>query len=293
MNLSGVLVALCTPFTEQGEVAFEEFERHLNFLVEGGVSGFVPCGTTGEGSTLRSSEREKLIHLCVKLARGRVLKVIAGCGTNDTESTIANVLSAHNLGAHAALIVTPYYNKPTQRGLLAHYHKVAEASPIPLILYNVPTRTGVNLSPDTAIELFEHPRIIGIKEASGESSQWLELSRRMDLSRRFLLAGDDDAFATVLGLGGHGTISAAANVIPEWMVKIEKAFAEKREASGFDLQKKLQPMIRALFLETNPAPAKAALRYLGQYSTDFVRLPLVTVTEETRRTVIQELKKLQ
>lgn len=284
LSLKGVFVASVTPFNENGSVNYPAFETHLRELVAAGVHGFVPCGTTGEGATLNTEEWRELVRLSVAIAREKNLKVVAGCGGNDSRKVAELMLQAADLGADAALVVTPYYNKPTARGLLAHYEFLTRQSELPIVLYNVPGRTNVSLSVDTVAELFQNPQIIGIKEASGQYGQWLALANRLNLREKFLLAGDDDAFAIVQAMGGCGIISAAANVLPTAFVKLWQLMERGEWTAAFQLQVKLFPLVKSLFLETNPAPAKFALSTMKRVE-NFVRLPLVPVTADTEQSI--------
>jgi len=288
----GVYVATVTPFTKNFEVDFEAYEGHNEFLLQSGVHGLVPCGTTGEGPTLNREERNKIIASAVKAAKTHSKKVIAGCGSNNTSIALQMIEEAAKSGAHAALVVTPYYNKPTQSGLIAHYKFLAEKSPLPIILYNVPGRTNVNISPETAYEIFQHPKIVGIKEASGNHAQWVALANKINLSEKSLLAGDDDAFATVFALGGVGIISATANVVPKKFVKLYELLKAGRAAEAFLLQTKLVPLIQTMFMETNPTPAKYAL-YAMKCMQNVVRLPLVPVSRDTEEKITAALKELE
>jgi 4-hydroxy-tetrahydrodipicolinate synthase len=292
MSFKGVFVATVTPFLEKlGEVDYQAFRDHLKWLRDSGVHGFVPCGTTGEGPCLNDSERNKLIEISCEEAKQNNLKVIAGCGSNSTSIALKMILEAKTVGAHAALVVTPYYNKPTQEGLLAHYQFLADKSPIPLILYHVPGRTNVTFQLPTLQKLFEHDNIVGIKEASGQHGFWMGMTQVLDWKTKSILAGDDDAFALIQQLGGKGIISATANVVPKAFVNLFE-LTEKSDWSGaFQLQKKLLPLIQAMFLETNPSPAKEALKILGKMENT-VRLPLVTVQTKTKENISHSLKGL-
>lgn len=292
MSFPGVHVAVITPFRLDDTLDIDAYERHLTWLSQNGVHGIVACGTTGEGSTLTNEERrmvlEKTRELCTRLE----LRFIVGAGTNSTATTIERVQEAKRFGAEAALVVTPYYNKPTQAGLSAHFKEVAEKGGLPILLYNVPGRTGVSLTPATTAELLRHPGIVGLKDASGQHTQWLNLAAATDFSKVSILSGDDDAFAFILALGGKGIISASANVAPLQFVKIYELATAGRWTEAFALQTKLQPLVRALFSETNPAPAKAALHRLGRCA-DRLRLPLVSVAESTRKEIEGALKGLE
>ncbi|MBI1859807.1 MAG: 4-hydroxy-tetrahydrodipicolinate synthase [Deltaproteobacteria bacterium] len=280
MRFEGVYVALVTPFDGSGCFDSSALSRHLSWLAGAGVAGFVPCGTTGEAPTLTEGERDEIILLSLGVARDRGLKVIAGCGSNSTEAARRQVLRARELGCDAALVVTPYYNKPTQPGLDAHYRCLADASDLPIVLYNVPSRTGVNLLPDTTRNLLLHPNIVGLKEASGIYGQWLELSNSVDWRERSWLAGDDDAFAVTMSLGGAGTISATANVIPRSFVELFSAAKAGNLADAFRIQRAIQGVVKAAFVESNPGPIKAALKMMARME-DGLRLPLVRPTAQS------------
>lgn len=280
----GVYTALVSPFTQDGKLDTAAFSKLLDRQANAGVAGFVPCGTTGENPTLTNSEWRKLIQLSVETAKKRKLQVIAGCGSNNTAEAIKLISEAFELGSDAALVVTPYYNKPTQSGLIAHYEAIAAKSPLPIFLYNVPGRTNVHLSFETVAHLFKNEKIIGIKEASGNHSHWIRLASELDIKNKALFAGDDDAFATLLALGGSGIISASANVAPERFVKIFNAALANDWVSAFATQKQLVPLIQSLFMETSPAPTKFALSALGQIENT-LRLPLVKGSPTCEQTV--------
>ncbi|NDC23204.1 MAG: 4-hydroxy-tetrahydrodipicolinate synthase, partial [Proteobacteria bacterium] len=237
-------------------------------------------------------ERKKLIEIATSCGQKLNKLVIAGCGGNSTASVLQSILEARDSGASAALVVTPYYNKPTQEGLLAHYFFLADHTPIPIVLYNVPSRTGVNLLPDTVAQLWNHPQIIGLKEATGNHSQWLELTSQSFQPNRFLLAGDDDAYATLAALGATGIISATANIAPAVFVKMGQLLECGNFKEAFLLQKRLLPLVRAVFSETNPAPLKYALNRMGR-GANCLRLPLVPVRPATQSILDQELKSLE
>ncbi len=274
MRYNGVHVALVTPFRSDGELDIDAYRSHVVRLAAAGVAGFVPCGTTGESAVLEDSERDRLLEATVDVAKTKGILVLAGCGSSSTRVSIAQVRRAREMGCDAALVVTPYYNRPTQAGLIQHYLSLADASDLPILLYNVPGRTGVNLSVESTRKLLAHPRIAGIKEASGNHSHWLELSSAVDWRERSWLAGDDDAFATTLSLGGSGIISATANWIPELFVAIGKLFSDGNVQGAFELQRSINPIVRAAFVESSPGPIKYGLRLMGSMS-ETLRLPLV------------------
>ena len=292
MDFKGVFVATVTPFlNKSGEVDFKVYKDHLNWLMASGVDGFVPCGTTGEGPCLSELERQKLIELSSEIAEPKKLKVIAGCASNATATVLKMILAAKEAGAHAALVVTPYYNKPTQEGLIAHYEFLADHSSIPLILYHVPGRTNVTFQLATLQKLFSHTNIIGIKEASGNHGFWMAMAEKLDWNTKSILAGDDDAFALIQQLGGKGIISATANIAPEFFVKIFQLTEAGDWAQAFKLQKKIYPLIQAMFSETNPSPIKYGLKLLNRMENN-VRLPLVTVLPKTEIRVSETMKAL-
>lgn len=291
MRYEGVYVASVTPFTKNADLDEQALAGHFEFLLQSGVDGLVPCGTTGEGPTLSKEERKKIIELSAKAAKNYSKKVIAGCGSNDTKASLKNIEEAATAGADAALVVTPYYNKPTQAGLIAHYQFLAERSPLPIVLYNVPGRTNVNIQVETAVEIFKHPKIVGIKEASGNHSQWVSLANKVNLKEKSLMAGDDDAFATIYALGGIGIISATANVVPKLFVKLFSLLKGGKPGEAFTLQAKLMPLIQSMFMETNPSPAKYAMASM-KCMENSVRLPLVPVTRKTEEAILVALKEL-
>jgi 4-hydroxy-tetrahydrodipicolinate synthase len=291
MRFEGVYVANVTPFEKTGELSERVLEKHLRWLAENGVQGFVPCGTTGEGSTLTYEERRKVIELALKIASEHKLKVVAGCNSNAPSVILKLIREAKDLGCDAALVVTPYYIRPTPHGLFAHFEYLANEGDFPLLLYNIPSRTGVNLSPDVSARLLRHPKIVGIKEASGQHVQWQSLANQVDLRERSLLAGDDDAFAPILALGGSGIISASANVVPREFVALYDLARQGKWEDAFQMQLRLFPLIRSLFLETNPSPVKRALSSMDRME-ETVRLPLVPVEEETAAAIRKALREI-
>ena len=291
MNLDGVFVATVSFFLNDRSLDLNSFEKHCDWLIESGVDGLVPCGTTGEGPTLLSEERKTLIKIAARSAAKKGKLVIAGCGGNNTQSVLGMLLEAKEAGAHAALVVTPYYNKPTQEGLIAHYQFLAQQNILPIILYNVPSRTGVNLLPETVNELWKTPQIIGIKEATGNHSQWLALCRNLPQTK-YLLAGDDDAFATLSALGARGIISASANIAPHKFVELYQLIKSDKWREAFLLQKQLLPLINSVFSETNPAPLKFALSFMKK-GANSLRLPLVSVRKETEKTIETQIAALE
>jgi 4-hydroxy-tetrahydrodipicolinate synthase len=277
LRLNGAMTALVTPFSG-GEVDLPGLTTLLEWQIEQGINGLVPCGTTGEAPTLSWEERLDVLAQCVKVASGRV-PVIAGTGTNNTEATIAFTCAAQAFGADAALIVTPYYNKPTQEGIYRHFEAIARKVRIPIIVYNVPARTGVDLLPETIERLARIPTIIGIKDATGDLSRPSPLSSA--LGPRFVQFSGHDA--TCFGfntMGGRGTISVVANVAPRLCVELHDACRAGDHHTARAIHHRLRPLIAALELESNPIPVKYALHLALGLSAD-VRLPLTPVQPET------------
>jgi 4-hydroxy-tetrahydrodipicolinate synthase len=271
MELRGIYTALVTPFKDY-DLDEEALKRLIEFQLAQKIDGIVPCGTTGESATLSYEEHERVIELTVKHVKGAV-PVIAGTGSNSTKETVELTAAAKNLGANLCLLTTPYYNKPTQEGLYRHYRKVAEEVDIPLILYNIPGRTGINMTPETIARLAEIPNIVGIKEASGSLVQVAEIFR-LTGGKFTILSGDDNLFLPIMSVGGVGVISVLSNILPSELKALYKAFLEEgsvRRAS--DLNARLMPLFQAMFIETNPIPVKESLYHMGMIEREF-RLPL-------------------
>jgi 4-hydroxy-tetrahydrodipicolinate synthase len=264
----GVTVALVTPF-KNGQVDYAKIEELVEWHVKQGTDCIVPCGTTGESPTLSHDEHDKVIEATVKAAKGRV-KVLAGTGSNATSEALRLTRHAAEAGADGALMVTPYYNRPTQEGLYRHYTAVAEAVDIPIVLYNVPSRTGSNLLPETIARLAEHKNIVGVKEASGSIDQTSEILSRCDVT---VLSGDDSLTLPIMSVGGKGVISVIANFMSRDVKAMVAAFDSGKIAEARDRHLKLFPVCRAMFVETNPIPVKAAMKMLGMINGE-VRLPL-------------------
>jgi len=282
----GLFPALVTPFKDD-RINLPVLRKLIADLAGKGVDGFVPLGTTGEVPTLSADERDQVISACVESA-GR-LPVIAGTGTNDTKATIERTKRAAQLGVSAALVICPYYNRPTQEGLFRHFLAVADASSIPLILYNIPGRTSVNLLPQTLERLAAHERIQAIKEASGNLDQISEMAVRCG-DRISILAGDDSLILPTLTCGGRGAISAAGNVLPSQLKEIMKLFFAGRVLEAVQTHLQIWPLLKALFIETNPIAIKEALNLMG-YDVGSVRLPLTPMSEAHREILKSELVK--
>lgn len=287
MKLKGIYTALVTPFS--GEVLDEKaFEKIVEWQISEGVDGIVPCGTTGEASTLSYEEHERVIELAVKVANKRV-PVIAGTGSNSTKETIELTQAAKDLGVDGALLVAPYYNRPSQDGLYRHFRTVAESVDLPMVLYNIPTRTGVNMLPDLVARLADVPNIIGIKEASGSLQQVADIFR-LTKGGFSIISGDDNLFLPMMSVGAAGVISVVSNVLPARMVALAKAFmAEANPQQARDIHMELSSIFQTLFIEVNPVPVKESLYYMGMIEDKTVRLPLSPLTDSSRATLLQVL----
>ncbi|HMI30324.1 MAG TPA: 4-hydroxy-tetrahydrodipicolinate synthase [Candidatus Limnocylindrales bacterium] len=282
----GLAVALVTPF-RNGAVDHDDLARLANHLVTGGVRALYPCGCTGEATSLTREERTQVIRTVIGAARGRAA-VIAGTGTALTSETIELSQDAIRAGADGIMVITPYSCKPTQEGLLAHYRSVADRVDRPMVLYNVPSRTGVSLLPETIAKLAEHPRIAAIKEASGSLDQASAIRSRCEMA---ILAGDDSLYLPLLAVGARGVVSVVGHLVPGEMNAIHGHAAAGRFAEAEAVHRKLTPLFRAMFLETNPGPMKHALMRLG-FTTGELRLPLVPVRPETAAAIDQTLERL-
>ena len=284
----GMATALVTPMNEQG-VDYEAFGRLIDFQIEQGINALVAVGTTGENATLEPWEQKEVIRFCVERTAGRV-PVIAGTGTNNTEHVLANTKAACEVGADAVLVVTPYYNKATQNGLIQHFTTVADASTVPVILYNVPGRTGCNLLPKTVAKLAQHPNIVAIKEATGNMAQMVELAARCgDLLD--IYSGEDALTVPFISMGAAGTISVLSNVVPKEATEMAQKALAGDFAAASKLQCKLLSLTNALFSEVNPIPAKAAVSAMG-FGEDYLRLPLTPMEDATRAVLYSEMRKL-
>lgn len=287
MTFRGAITALVTPF-RGGRFDEEAYRRHIDWQISQGIDGVVPCGTTGESATLTHEEHRRVIEVAIEEAKGRV-PVIAGTGSNNTAEAVALTLHAKKAGASAALLITPYYNKPTQAGLLAHYTKVAQEARFPFIVYNVPGRTGVNMLPETVAKLSRIPEIVGVKEATGSLAQVSE-TLRLAVPGFTLLSGDDGTVLPSLAVGARGVISVVSNVAPAETAGMIRAFEAGDLAEAKRLHFKLAPLIDSLFLETNPIPVKTALGLMGRIDPE-VRLPLTPLGDAAKARLVEEMKK--
>jgi 4-hydroxy-tetrahydrodipicolinate synthase len=284
----GVLTALVTPFRDD---AVDERALHelVEFQIEAGVDGLVPCGSTGESATLTHAEHRRVVEVVVAAARGRV-PVVAGTGSNSTREAIALTRHAKEAGADGALLISPYYNKPTQAGIVAHYATIARETGFPLIVYNIPGRTASNILPETLAQLADIEQVVGVKEACGDLAQISHVVARCPDD--FAVLSGDDAFALpVLSVGGVGVISTSSNVAPAEMVEMVRAFRAGDLERALNLHQRLLPLFDALFIETNPIPVKAALALRGQMGEE-IRLPLLPLTEPNRERLQVVMKEL-
>jgi len=285
----GAIVAIVTPF-RNGRLDAPALKRLVEFQIRNGTSGIVPCGTTGESATLSFEEHEKVIDVVLAASGGRV-PVIAGTGSNNTKEAVVLTRYAKKAGADAALIITPYYNKPTQKGLIAHFKAVADEVDIPIVLYNVPSRTGVNMTADTVARLSELKNIVGVKEASGNLTQICDILK--NTSPRFcVLSGDDALYFPMLALGAKGVISVVSNVAPKEMAELYNAFVSGQTARAREIHFRLWPLMQTLFIETNPIPAKTALAMMGMIREEF-RLPLCGMSDVNRKVLAKVLSALK
>ena len=285
---TGMATAMVTPMTPEG-VDYEALGRFIDFQLSQGINALVAVGTTGESATLSPTERKEVIRFTIDRVAGRV-PVIAGTGTNNTQHAIEYSVDAAKAGADALLVVTPYYNKATQNGLIAHFTAIADRVDKPIILYNVPSRTGCNLLPATVEKLAEHPNIAAIKEASGNMSQVVELFARCG-DKLDVYSGEDGLTVPILSMGGKGTISVLSNVVPKEAVAMTNAFFAGDVAEAARLQCRYLNLINLLFCEVNPIPAKAAVSAMG-FGKEYIRLPLTPMEEGNRAKLLAEMRRL-
>ncbi len=282
---SGAIVAIVTPF-RNGRIDEEAYRSLIDWQIAGGTSAIVPCGTTGESPTLSFDEHKRVVEICIDQAKGKV-PVIAGTGGNSTAEAVELTEHARSAGADASLQVVPYYNKPTQEGLYRHFARIAEVG-LPLILYNIPGRTGVNMLPDTVARLSKVPNIVGIKEASGNIQQMAEVIAACG-DEFTLLSGDDTIVLPVMAIGGKGVISVVSNIAPRLMSELCGSYLEGDHERTRRLYYKMLPLAQAMFYETNPIPVKAALGMMGKCSPE-CRLPLAPMGEAAKERLAAELR---
>ena len=285
---TGMATALVTPMTPEG-IDYDTFGRFIDFQIDSGINALVAMGTTGENATIEPLDQTEVIRYTVERAAGRV-PVIAGTGTNNTAHVIESTKRACDVGADAVLVVTPYYNKATQAGLIAHFTAVADVSTVPVILYNVPGRTGCNLQPKTLATLAEHPNIVGLKEASGNMAQFMEMMRLVG-DKIAIYSGEDALTAPMMSMGCKGAISVLSNVVPAMAVAMTDAAKAGNFEEAARLQLSMLPLIDALFSQVNPIPAKAAVSAMG-FGQDYLRMPLTPMEEPFRSNLYEQMRKL-
>lgn len=280
--LKGVYTALVTPFTPQGEIDESAYRHIIEDQINAQVNGIVPCGTTGESPTLTRSEKEKLILISLEMTRGTSVRVMAGTGTNSTAETVEFSKWASDAGVSAILVVTPYYNKPTQAGLLDHFTQAANAVSCEVMLYNVPGRTITSIAPETMVSLASHPRITSVKEASGNVALTSEILNQLRTARKDLtvLSGDDASYFPILCVGGHGVVSVASNLFPRAMVAIHRSVEAGDLRAARETHDRFYPLFRDLFVESNPGPIKAAMESAG-FCTSTLRAPLAPLSSKS------------
>ena len=289
-RFEGTMTALATPF-KNGALDEEAYRRFVSWQLDNGIDVLVPIGTTGEAMTMTAQERFRAVQLCVETAKGRA-PVIAGAGSNSTVETIENVKQVREAGADAALIVTPYYNKPTQAGLVEHYRAIARAHPgFPLVAYNVPGRTGLDMVADTVARLMELPEVVGIKEATANMIRAIDIYEACG-DRITLISGDDFTVLPFIACGGKGVISVSSNVAPRLMSDLVKAARANEVAKARELQVKLNRLHQLLFIESSPIPVKRALALMNKFGPE-IRAPLMPMTEANSQKLEAELRKLR
>lgn len=288
---SGSIVAMITPFNEHNQIDGEGIRKLVEFHIKNGTDAIVPCGTTGESPTLTHDEHKKVIELTIKAVAGRV-PVIAGTGSNSTAEAIDLTSYAREAGADGVLLVIPYYNKPTQKGLYTHFRAIAEQVDIPAVIYNIPSRAGVNLLPSTLAELAELKNIVAVKEASGNLEQMAEIMYLCG-DKITILSGDDKIILPVLSIGGKGVISVVANIIPDKVSMMVDAYSKGNYQEALEMfQKTVYPLSRSMFYETNPIPVKTAARLMGLPAGN-LRLPLVDMEEGNFNRLKEDLNKFK
>ena len=286
---TGMATAIVTPMRNDGSIDFEAMGRFIDFQIESGINALIVMGTTGENATLEPEEQKEVIAFTVKRTAGRV-PVIAGTGTNNTAHVLENTKNACEVGVDGILVVTPYYNKATQAGLIKHFTMIADASEVPVILYNVPGRTGCALTPKTIAALAEHPNIVGLKEATGNMAQMVEIMNLCG-DKIDIYSGEDALTVPMMAMGGAGTIGVLSNILPAETVAMTDACKAGDFKTAAAMQCKFLPLINALFSQVNPIPVKAAVAALG-FGEDALRMPLTPMEEPFRSNMFEEMRKL-
>ena len=283
----GVGTAIATPFDEFNNINYEELKMLLEYQIENGVGAIIVCGTTGEAATMTKEEKQSIIKYCVDEVNGRI-PVIAGVGSNNTKEVIYNVKYVEKIGVDGLLVVTPYYNKTTQEGLIQHYELIASETSLPIILYNVPSRTGMDIKPETYLELSKIKNIVATKEASGDLSKIAKI-RKLCGDNLNIFSGNDDQILPILSLGGIGVISVLSNIMPKYTRDIVNLYFSNEIQRAAKMQIDVIPLINSLFKEVNPIPVKAALKLIG-FDFGKPRLPLVECSEDLKKKLKNEIK---
>lgn len=287
---TGAGVAIITPMNHDGSINWPEFGRLIDWQIENGTDAIIVCGTTGESATMTDAEHVEAIRFTKEHVAGRV-PVVAGAGSNDTAYAVGLAKEAKQIGVDGILVVTPYYNKTSQRGLIAHYNQIADATDLPIILYSVASRTGVNITPDTCKELSRHPNIVAIKEASGNIAQVAQI-KHLCGEEMDLYSGEDGLVVPMLSLGGVGVISVASHVIPKQMHDMCALYWEGKVAESAELQLRYLDLINALFMDVNPIPVKAAVNLMG-FEAGHCRMPLIDLSDTQLETLKSVMRKHQ
>lgn len=285
----GCATAIVTPFNEENKINFDEFKKLVNFQIDNGINAIVVCGTTGEGATLSKEEKQALIEYCVKTVNKKV-PVIAGVGSNNTKTAIENIKVAEKVGADGLLVVTPYYNKTTQKGLIEHFNIIAQNTSLPIILYNVPSRTGMNIEPDTYLELSKIKNIVATKEASADISRVLKV-RKLCEDNLNIYAGNDEQILPTLSLGGIGAISVLSNIMPKYTVNMIKNYFNKQIEEASKMQIEVANQIELLFKEVNPIPIKEVLNIKG-FEVGKPRMPLTECSNILKQELLAQFDKI-
>jgi len=286
---TGVFTALVTPFNEKKEIDTDSLKKIVNFQLEKGISGLVPMGTTGESPTVSHEENMDVVDIVVKEVKGRV-PVIAGTGSNSTDEAIRMTKIAKHIGADCSLQVAPYYNKPSQEGLYRHFMTIADAVDLPIMVYNIKGRTGINIETDTLMRLASHENIVAVKEASGDLNQMMDVIRRKPKDFD-VLSGDDNLALPLTLMGGSGVVSVASNIIPQWMEEMIQAARKGDLEKARTIHYELLPLFKTMFIETNPVPVKSAMALMGLIREEF-RLPICEPSDASRE-IIREMLKSQ
>lgn len=285
---TGVGTAIATPMFEDGNIDLDNYDRLVQHQLDNGIKGIIVAGTTGEGATLSLDEKINLLQRTIALRGEKECSIILGTGSNNTTIAIEHTRAAKQSGADAALIVTPYYNKTSQHGLIAHYYAIADAVDLPIIVYNVPGRTGMTVLPETLAQLAKHPNIVGFKDATGDMEYMSKIKNMLVENPEFrLYSGDDESFLAYLVFGGHGIISVTSNVLPKSVAHIYTLYKKGKLDDARAFQLRLCPLMNTFFEDVSPSPMKALLHHLG-YSADALRLPLVPTTDFYRELIIRQ-----